>query len=214
MSQNSSLNASSKNTITIVSGLPRSGTSMMMKMLAAGGMEILEDNIRIPDQDNPKGYFEFERVKNLPDGDHEWLVDAEGKVVKIIAFFLPHLPDLYTYRIIFMHRPLTEILSSQKAMLSNRGKNPEELDEAAMTIIYEKHLRQVDDWFKTHPKVQRMDVQHHDLIFDPIPQIERINHFFQGGLDTKSMQMAIDPNLYRQRKSQAPDDEFSAKGNG
>jgi hypothetical protein len=90
--------------VIVVSGLPRSGTSMMMKMLAAGGLEIVTDNLREPNVDNPKGYFEFERVKKLPDGDTAWLVDAQGKVVKIISALLKHLPAGYTYKVLFMQR--------------------------------------------------------------------------------------------------------------
>lgn len=187
--------------ITIVSGLPRSGTSMMMKMLAAGGMTVLEDNIRTADRDNPKGYFEFERVKNLPDGDTGWLSAAVGKVVKIVAFFIPYLPDTYGYQIVFMHRAMPEILASQLAMLSNRGNNPNEVDVEKMAGIYEKHIRQVDEWVKTRENVRRIDVWHSDLLTDPVPQITRINDFFNRTLDVEFMRQAIDPNLYRQQQS-------------
>src|SRR5574340_1524920 len=173
--------------ITIVSGLPRSGTSMMMKMLAAGGMTVLEDNIRTADLDNPKGYFEFERVKNLPDGDTGWLNDAVGKVVKIVAFFIPYLPNTYRYQIVFMHRAMPEILASQLAMLSNRGNNPNEVDVEKMAGIYEKHIRQVDEWVKTRENVRRIDVWHRDLMSDPLPQIARINDFFNGMLIPEPM---------------------------
>lgn len=185
--------------ITVVSGLPRSGTSMMMKMLEAGGMKVLEDNIRVADQDNPRGYFEYERVKALPEGDTSWLADAVGKVVKIVTYFIPYLPDTYHYNIVFMHRAMPEILASQLAMLSNRGKNPDEVDMEMMTNVFEKHVRQVDEWVKKQKNVRRIDVWHGDLMSDPVPQIIRINDFFNGVLDMNRMHQVIDPNLYRHK---------------
>ncbi|HZD55295.1 MAG TPA: hypothetical protein VE136_01120, partial [Anaerolineales bacterium] len=99
--------------MTIVSGLPRSGTSMMMKMLEAGGVPPLTDEIRTADRDNPKGYYEFERVKKMPDGDKAWMVEARGKSVKVISALLEHLPPQYDYKVIFMRRDMNEILASQ-----------------------------------------------------------------------------------------------------
>lgn len=191
----------SPNTIVIVSGLPRSGTSMMMKMLAAGGMEVMVDNIRFPDQDNPKGYYEYEKVKALPDGENQWLADAVGKVVKIIAFYIPHLPDTYHYKIVFMQRDISEILASQYAMVTNREEKPKEFNVELMTGIYEKHLQQIGEWIEQHKNIEKLDVHHHDLIFDPVPQIDRINKYLDYRLDLEKMQQAIDPTLYRQRKS-------------
>ena len=110
-------------TITIVSGLPRSGTSMMMKMLEAGGIPPLTDEIRTADTDNPKGYYEFERVKKMDKGDTAWLENAQGKSVKVISALLKHLPSDYRYRVIFMRRDMSEILASQKKMLDHRGED-------------------------------------------------------------------------------------------
>lgn len=198
--QGSHSNSDCSEYITIVSGLPRSGTSMMMKMLEAGGMELLVDNIRVPDQDNPKGYYEYEDVKTLPDGNTGWLTNARGKAVKVIAALIPHLPEIYTYHVIFMHRDLSEILASQLKMLSNRGKDPDLINIELMTSIYEKHLKEVDRWVDRQLNVRRIDIVHRDLIFDPIPQIMRINEFLGSSLDVESMKKAIDPGLYRQRK--------------
>ena len=108
-------------TVIIVSGLPRSGTSMMMKMLEAGGLKILTDNLREADANNPKGYYEFERVKQMKDGNLAWLPDAVGKVVKIVTGLIIYLPSDYKYKIIFMKRDLNEVLSSQKKMLGRLG---------------------------------------------------------------------------------------------
>lgn len=172
-----------------------------MKMLSAGGMDVLEDHIRTADQDNPKGYFEYERVKDLPEGDTAWLAEAVGKVVKIVAFFLPHLPDNYHYNIVFMHRAMPEILASQKAMMVNRGNNPDEIDVDKIARIYEKHLKQVDDWVKRQKNVRRVDVWYGEMMSNPTPQIQRITEFFNGSLDMELMRQAIDPNLYRQQKT-------------
>src|ERR671923_2816349 len=102
--------------IIVVSGLPRSGTSMMMKMLAAGKIELFTDNLRVADEDNPEGYFEFERVKKLKDGDFAWLPGAQGKAVKVISALLEFLPSEFNYQVIFMRRRMSEILASQRKM--------------------------------------------------------------------------------------------------
>jgi hypothetical protein len=188
-------------TIIIVSGLPRSGTSLMMKMLESGGLEVLVDHLRKADEDNPNGYYEYEKVKTLDAGNVDWLPEAVGKVVKIIATLIPYLPESYNYSIIFMQRVLPEILASQLKMLSNLGKDPDAVDVSLMTGIYEKHLKAVNNWVENHANVRRLDVQHHDLILDPMPQILRINEFLGRNLDSESMQRAVDPKLYRQRKA-------------
>lgn len=185
--------------ITIVSGLPRSGTSMMMKMLEAGGLPLLTDGRRTADQDNPKGYYEFERVKKLKDGDFTWLPEAQGKVVKVISYLLESLPQGYTYQVIFMRRLLPEILASQRKMLANRGEDPDKVSDAEMARLFEKHLAQVDAWIASRPHLQRLDVDYNRLIRDPLPFIAEINRFFGGRLDEDAMAAVIDPGLYRQR---------------
>ena len=186
-------------TITIVSGLPRSGTSMVMKMLEAGGMTALTDNLRRADLDNPKGYYEFEPVKKLYKGETAWLPEARGKVVKVIATLLPYLPDTYQYRVIFVHRDLREILASQKKMLVNRGEDADKVADEEMAQIFEKHLSQVDRWIKAHPNVKCIDVDYNLLIRDPGLEIARINEFLGKTLDEEQMVNVIDPSLYRQR---------------
>ena len=121
--------------ITIVSGLPRSGTSMMMQMLKQGGIEILTDKIRQNDVNNPRGYYELEKVKELPK-DNTWLPEAEGKGVKIIVQLLQYLLPGFEYRIIFMQRDIKEILRSQKKMLENLGKNPEAGDLKVLARVF------------------------------------------------------------------------------
>jgi hypothetical protein len=187
--------------IVIVSGLPRSGTSMMMKMLEAGGLPPLTDNIRTADEDNPKGYYEFERVKKLREGDTAWLPEARGKVVKAIAALLPYLPGTFEYRVIFMRRAMPEVLASQRQMLIRRGEDPDKIPDEDMTRLYTKHLQQVDQWIASQANVRRIDIDYNDLIKDPDPQIAAINQFLDNRLDAAKMAEAIDPALYRQRKA-------------
>ncbi|MBE0411120.1 MAG: sulfotransferase family protein [Anaerolineales bacterium] len=187
------------NSITVVSGLPRSGTSLMMKMLEAGGMELLIDNIRKPDKDNPKGYYEFERVKQLDKGDIEWLADAQGKVVKIIATLLPYLPDIFEYRILFMRRKMTEILASQRKMLLHRGTDPDNITDEQMSQVFEKHIRKVEEWLSARSNILRLDVDYNKLLVNPFPVIDQVNQFLSKELDFEQMLEIIDPNLYRQR---------------
>ncbi len=186
--------------ITIVSGLPRSGTSMMMKMLEAGGLPPLTDNLRTADDDNPKGYYEFERVKKLTDGDHSWLAEAEGKVVKVISALLPHLPPTYTYRIIFMHRAMPEILASQKKMLVHRHEDTDDASDEEMAGLYIEHLRQVDAWVNSQPNIMRVDINFNELLQNPRPHIEMINKFLDDILESEKAEAVIDPTLYRQRE--------------
>ncbi len=186
--------------VTIVSGLPRSGTSMMMKLLEAGGLPPVTDNIRAADEDNPKGYYEFERVKQLPKGDAAWLPDAQGKVVKVIAALVPHLPAGYHYRIIFMQRAMPEVLASQRQMLIRRGEDPDKIPDDLMAKLFEKHLRQVDDWIKQQLNVERLDVNYNEMLKNPQPFIDQINAFLGGQLNTRQMATVVDPSLHRQRK--------------
>jgi hypothetical protein len=187
--------------IPIVSGLPRSGTSLMMSMLAAGGLEVLTDHIRTPDDDNPVGYFEFEEVKKLIQGQHAWLKEANGKAVKVISTLLPYLPDGYHYRIIFMHRPLQEVLASQRKMLINRGENPDKVSDAEMAEMFERNLQQSERWINSQPHVARIDIHYRHLITNPRPLVTKINSFLGGGLDEEKMLSVINPSLYRQRSS-------------
>jgi len=188
-----------KPVITIVSGLPRSGTSMAMKMLEAGGIPPLTDQIRTADDDNPKGYYEFERAKKLREGDMAWVPQAEGKAVKVIAALLTYMPSGYEYRVLFMRRAMEEILASQAKMLENRGEESN-VDDATMAALFAKHVRQVEDWMKSQPNLQYIDVDYNALLADPQPHVKKINQFLGGGLDEVAMISVVDPKLYRQRK--------------
>jgi hypothetical protein len=185
--------------IIIVSGLPRSGTSMMMKMLDAGGLEPLTDGIREANEDNPKGYYEFERVKKLPQGDVAWLADAQGKVVKIITALVVHLPDSYTYKIIVMRRDMDEILASQNKMLANRGESAKVSDDE-IARLFSKHLRQAYAWMDQQSNVSYLDVDYNRILQEPTPIVENVNKFLDNALDIRKMAAVIDPSLYRQRR--------------
>ena len=190
---------SGKFSITIVSGLPRSGTSMLMKMLEAGGMELLTDQIRTADLDNPKGYYEYERVKKLVSGDTSWLPTARGKVLKVISALLAYLPPEYHYRVVFIQRPLSQVLASQRQMLIHQGKAPDQVHDDEMVRIYEKHLAKVTQWLADQPNMQVLYLSYIQLIDQPDSLITQINDFLGGQLDLTKMKETIDPNLFRQR---------------
>ena len=189
-----------KQPITIVSGLPRSGTSMMMKMLEAGGIPPLTDKLREADDDNPKGYYEFERVKKMDKGDLAWLPDAEGKAVKIISALLKYLPADYEYKIIFIRRHIDEILASQRKMLVNRGEDADKMDDTQMADLFAKHVRATEQWIADQPNISVLYVHYSDILSDPQPQAEKVNAFLGSGLDIEEMTAVVDPSLYRNKK--------------
>lgn len=191
----------SKSYITIVSGLPRSGTSMMIKMLAAGGIEPLTDNLRTADEENPNGYYEFERVKALKDGDTTWVESALGKSVKVISALLQNLPASYDYRVIFMQRNMPEILASQQKMLVSRGQAPSSVSDEQIAELYRKHLRNIGAWIEEQPYMKVIYVHYNNLLKDPDPDLERVNQFLDSRLDLDAMVAVIDTNLYRQRQA-------------
>ena len=183
--------------VTVVSGLPRSGTSMMMSMLRAGGLPLLVDGVRTADEDNPRGYYEFERVKRLP-GDTEWLDDARGKVVKVISDLLVHLPAERTYKVIFMRRQLDEVLQSQGKMLGRRGEASGP-DAGEMRRIYMAHLDEIFEQLDAAAHLDTLYVSYNRLLASPEPQIARICRFLVGSLDAEKMLGAVDKALYRNR---------------
>jgi hypothetical protein len=189
------------NTIYVVSGLPRSGTSMMMKMLEAGGLHPVTDNERTADDDNPKGYYEFERVKKMQEGDIEWVKNAPGKVIKVISYLLQHLPAEYNYKVIFMRRAMPEILASQKKMLINRGEPTDKVSDEELTVLYEKHLDKTFNWMDKQKNISYLQVDYNRLVKEPGPIIPQIQAFLGNKVNEQTMAEAVDPNLYRQRKN-------------
>jgi len=184
--------------ITVVSGLPRSGTSLMMQMLEAGGLPPLTDGQRESDADNPKGYYEFERVKKLDEGDTAWLPQARGKAVKVVSALLPHLPPGYQYQVLLMRRELEEVLASQEKMLNRRGED-KEIDDREMERLYRRHLRETREWLKDREHVRHMKVDFNKLVTDPAPVAKRVASFLDSDLDAKAMTAVVDPELYRNR---------------
>jgi hypothetical protein len=185
--------------VTVVSGLPRSGTSMMMRVLDEGGIPPLTDEIREADKDNPKGYYEFERVKKLDEGDTAWVEDAQGKAVKVISALLKYLPEGYTYKVIFMRRKIEEILASQRQMLIRRGEPSDSVSDEELTELFGKHLSQIQAWIDGQPNVEAIHVSYNDVMENPLEQSERINQFLGDTLDVEKMVGVVDQALYRQR---------------
>jgi hypothetical protein len=185
--------------IIIVSGLPRSGTSMMMKMLEAGGLPVLTDALRTADDDNPKGYYEYERVKQLDKGDQAWLAEAQGKVVKVISALLIHLPPTHQYRVIFMQRNLAEVLASQRKMLVHRGEQANAVNDTQVAPLFEKHLQATKAWLQTQPNMAVLEIDYNQMVTNPAPFLQKINSFLGNNLNTEQMARAIDPHLYRNR---------------
>jgi hypothetical protein len=185
--------------IVVVSGLPRSGTSMLMRMLAAGGIPLVTDGERAADEDNPLGYFELERVKELGgEDDARWLVEARGKAVKVISFLLEKLPSGYDYRVIFLNRSLAEVLASQRKMLARRGETSTTSEER-MAELFEEHLFKVRRLLRDDARFETLDVAYADVIADPPTQARRIARFVGLASDPEAMAAAVDPSLYRNR---------------
>lgn len=184
--------------ITIVSGLPRSGTSLMMQMLVAGGMSALSDGERRADTDNPRGYLEWERIKQLPN-DPACIAEGEGKVVKVISRLLLSLPEGHEYRIIFMQRPLPEVLASQDEMLRRRGTYKEGSDPAIIGAAFEKHLREVYGWLDSKPYVKNMRIPYHDALSRPKETAQQLAQFLEIQLNVDAMIQQVDASLYRNR---------------
>ena len=184
--------------ITIVSGLPRSGTSLMMKMLDAGGLPVLSDGERKADTDNPKGYLEWERVKQLPK-DPSLIAEAEGKVVKVISQLILSLPSDHEYRVVFMQRPLPEVLKSQDEMLRRRGSADSNADTSAIEEAFQRHLIEVNKWLAGKANVQVLRMHYHRVLREPKAVAEEIAAFLQVPLDIEAMVTQVDGSLYRNR---------------
>ena len=183
--------------ITIVSGLPRSGTSLMMQMLAAGGMTLLTDSERQPDADNPLGYFEWEPAKLLPKQPAR-IDEAEGKAVKVNSQLLMSLPKGRIYKVIFMERPFSEMLASQDGMLSRLG-NSELVSSELMTSALKEHLEEVNTWLGERPDISVHRLGYRAVIADPARSAQSVADFLSLDLNVKAMAQQVNPSLYRNR---------------
>ncbi|MGD2113931.1 MAG: sulfotransferase [Acidobacteriota bacterium] len=185
--------------VVVVSGLPRSGTSMAMKMLEAGGLPLITDHEREADVDNPKGYFEDERVKNLGEmEDRSWIADGKGKGIKVVSSLLQHLPRDLNYKLLFMRRNLLEVIASQNKMLERRGETSETEDER-MIELYESHLRRIRAMLRHAPHLEALDVHYTAVLEDPRREAERMVDFLRLDLDVDRMTGVVDERLYRNR---------------
>ena len=189
--------------IIVVSGLPRSGTSMAMKMLEAGGLPLITDGLRRADEDNPKGYYEYEPVKDLARStDKSWLAEARGKGVKIISTLLRELPADYNYKVVFMRRDLSEILASQAKMLERRDESSQTEDER-MRALFESDLWRASYLLKHGPQFRTLPVHYTRVLAEPLAEARRLDDFLGGGLDVEAMAAVADPQLYRNRAEAA-----------
>ncbi len=184
--------------VYLVSGLPRSGTSMLMNMVQAGGMQILTDKLRRADKDNPQGYFEFEPVKKLPQGKTDWLDQAQGKAVKIISELLEYLPKDYDYKVVFINRDLDEVLASQAKMMERRSRN-DNVDKQAIKQAFKRHLKEVKQWLADQKNIEVLQVDYNQTIINPEQTAQELNRFINKGLNVDKMAAVVDPSLYRQK---------------
>lgn len=184
---------------------------MTMKMLEAGGVELFTDEVRKADEDNPKGYFEFERVKNLQkELDKGWLPDSRGKAVKIISHLLRELPETCFYNVLFMHRNVDEVIASQNKMLIRRGE-PVGDDERPMKAIFEKHVREVKFWLDRKKNFDVLDLHYSDVLAHPENEARRIQAFLGLPLRIEEMARMVDPALYRNRAAQGSSPQRSPR---
>jgi hypothetical protein len=184
--------------IIVVSGLPRSGTSMMMKMLAEGGLPAVTDSIRGADEDNPNGYFEFEPVKKLAEGQTAWLAQADGKIVKVVSALLEHLPSGHHYKVLFMEREIKEILASQQKMLLRRSEEPRTSD-AEMQAQFREHLAAAKYWLARQPNMDVLYVDYNRMMANPDAYCQAIADFIALPVDVARMRSVPNERLYRNR---------------
>ena len=192
--------------IIIVSGLPRSGTSLMMQMLSAGGIDVVTDSIRAPDTDNPRGYFEFERVKKIKQ-DQSWLPATRGKAFKMVSQLLYDLPATERYRIIFMERDMKEVLVSQEKMLTRLKQPVAPSQEIAKAFAM--HLERLREWLARQNNMAVLNVPYKELVETPVAQAVRVNEFLSGKLNVENAAAIVDPTLYRNRKASIDSDNGS-----
>lgn len=187
-----------QNPIVIVSGLPRSGTSMMMQMLETGGLNVLVDDVRGADENNLKGYYEHEAVKRLA-SDKKWLPKAQNKVVKIVSHLLIHLPEKYNYKIVFMERDINEVIASQHKMLVNLGKAKESTYSFGLAQSFKENVNAMKNWANSHHNIEILSVNHIDVINNPLIESERIKTFLKTEINTEKMSTVVDKSMHRSK---------------
>jgi hypothetical protein len=185
--------------IIIVSGLPRSGTSMLMNILKENSIEILEDKTKEADEYNPKGYFEFQPVSELPEGNITWLEQAEGKAVKVTSYFLHHLPAKYEYKVLFMERKIEEIVKSQQKTVAEEGKKFHKKEIKMMEDYFQDHIKQTKTWISLQPNFTVRYLSYNRIIENPKQFLPLISEFLELELKEESFTKIVDSSLYKER---------------
>ncbi len=191
---------SNESFITVVSGIPRSGTSLVMQMLGAGGLALAVDDLRSPDAHNPRGYFELDAVKRLA-ADTRCIGSARGRAVKVVHALLRHLPGDFDYRVIFVHRDLREVIASQNAMLERSGAASEDCESAGLERLLRVQRDQSERWIQAQGNARLVRVHFSQILADPETASRALAGFLELPLDTAKMAEAVAPALYRQRVS-------------
>lgn len=190
-----------ENSVIIVSGPPRSGTSLLMQMLAAGGVPVVTDAQRRADASNLRGYFEDERAKRLAE-DAAWVSMHPGEAIKVVSPLLPFLPGDCRYRVLFLHRDLDEVVASQRAML-RRDNAEDDASDARMKAHLRAHLQETWNWLCANPSSRELLVFHRELVQDPAAVAARVAGFLGLALDLEAMAAVVDPALWRERAASA-----------
>jgi len=177
---------------------------MLMKMLEAGGLPLVTDGQRTADEDNPRGYFEVERVKKLArETDRSWLAEARGKGIKVISYLLQFLPADLNYRVVFIRRDIDEVLASQRKMLIRRGEK-DDIPPQRMRELFAREVTQALSLLATGPQFEVSEVAYADMVGRPLHEAQRLAEFVGAGLDPAAMAAAVDPRLYRNRGAAGP----------
>ena len=184
--------------IIVISGLPRCGTSMMMQMIEAGGIEIVTDHIRRADEDNPRGYYEFEKVKEIKNST-DWLEECHGKAFKMVSALLYYLPKDKNYKVLFMKRKMQEMLASQKTMLERQGIKDDSVSDEKMAEKYEKHLQKMENYLKRQSNIDVIFINYNEVTQDPHNNAKLVSRFLGDRLNVDKMVDVVDKSLYRQR---------------
>ena len=182
--------------VIIVSGLPRSGTSLMMQMLQAGGISIIYDNKRPADEHNPYGYYELEKVKRL-EQDNSWIEKCTGKALKILYHLLKYLPETTHYKIIFMQRNLKDVVISQDKMLESYSKAVLS-DNAKVMTLFEEERKQIISWIENKSNMDVLYIEFSDVLADQKKVVLQLSDFLGSNLELQSMQAVINPAILSQ----------------
>jgi hypothetical protein len=184
--------------VVVVSGLPRSGTSMMMRMIVAGGIPALTDGLRSADEDNPNGYFELEAVKTTKQ-DPSWLRDAPGKVVKLVHVLVKDLPATHRYRLVMMHRDLDEVIASQRKMLARSGKQGGAITPESLRKVFESQMEGISRWLGAQSNFRVLHANYNEVLKSPTSEAARVAGFLDVSSAAQAMAGAVDPALYRNK---------------